>query len=95
VIIIKKIFPLKIICILTITTFLFVGCSNGNKQAKNLKEVSKATMSKNAKSITDNDLLDSQKQDSSTQLDSIDDQIYQLSTDEIDYLLNDTRDFDK
>lgn len=92
--IIKKTFSLGLICILTITTLIFSGCSTENRKADNLKEVSNTTLNKDAKTITDNDLINSDKEDSNIQLDSIDTQSQQLSTDEIDLLLNDNNDLD-
>lgn len=107
----KRKFSVGIVCIFTITTLLFAGCSNRGTRANNLKEVSSThqtsnvstkyntstmggntTINKDAKDITDSDLINSEAEDTSIQLDSLDTQAYQLSTDEIDSLLNDNSD---
>lgn len=109
--VLKRKFSVGMICILTITTLLFVGCSNGSKGANNSKGVnntqqtsttvapgsnstiadlgSNSTTNKDAKNITDIDLMNSAKEDSSVQLDSVDTEAQQLSSEEIDSLLND------
>lgn len=109
--VLKRKFSVGMICILTITTLLFAGCSNGSKGANNSKGVnntqqtsttvapssnstiadtgSNSTTNKDAKNITDVDLMNSAKEDSSVQLDSVDTESQQLSSEEIDSLLND------
>ena len=99
----KRKFAIEIIFILT--ALLFTGCSNGEGKAGKLKEgdnlqqssntsksVSNTTIKKDAKTITDSDLINSAGEDSSVQLDSLDDQLEQLSPDEIDSLLSDNSD---
>ncbi|KOA18727.1 hypothetical protein CLHOM_30110 [Clostridium homopropionicum DSM 5847] len=51
-----------------------------------------STVNKNARNITDSDLLNSDKSDSTSQLDSLYIQSEQLTQDEIDSLLNDNSD---
>ena len=90
----KNIFSLGIICTLMVTTLLFSGCSNGANKSNNPKGASDTTISNDVKSITDIDLINSDKEDPTVQLDSIDTQSQELSTEEIDLLLNDNSDFD-
>lgn len=100
VIVLKRRFSVGLICILTITTLLFAGCSNGSKRASKVKGVSNkeqtsttsttgsnSTINKDEKSITDSDLINSAKEDSSVQLDLIDSS-QMLSDEEMDLQLS-------
>jgi len=88
----KKGFVLRLLAILIISTLVFTGCSvggkNTNEKSNTLNSSNTSTM-KDGKSITDNDLMNSANEDAPTQLDSVGDQTNQLSSDEIDLLLND------
>jgi hypothetical protein len=83
--------------LLIITSLLFAGCSNGTKTSTDGKAgtnnatstTGASTISKDAKTINDSDLMNSATSDSTVQLDSVDDPTQQLSSDEIDALLND------
>lgn len=100
----KKKFILGIVSILTLFALLLTGCANRQKvssalKAENTKYQSSNTSANNtvstnkdSKSITDDDLLKSTGDDSSTQLDSVDSQSVQLSSDEINALLNENTD---
>ena len=103
--ILKKHFTLGIICLVTIVALLLTGCSNARSKAEGLKRgnITKqnsnnysagnnSTIKKDAKNITDIDLINSSVEDSSVQLDSLDDFTLQLSSDEIDSLLSDNSD---
>lgn len=88
----KRKFAVAVVCIITITTLLFTGCSNDRKTAESSKGGINSTINKDAKNITDSDLINSAEEDSSTQLESLDTQSQQLSSDEIDSLLDDNND---
>lgn len=96
----KRKFMVGIISILTVTALLFSGCANGARRIRNNKQQTTAAstagstsaVKKDAKSITDSDLINSAAEDEDVQLDSMDDQSQQLSSDEIDTLLNDNSD---
>ncbi|MDP4144912.1 MAG: hypothetical protein Q8936_10605 [Bacillota bacterium] len=102
----KKSFVLGLMIMMTISALLFSGCSMGGRLAN---RVQKRTVSeqnnnnsaqgntvvrKNLKDVTDEDLLNASSDDSSTQLDSIDNQADQLNSDDLDTLLNDSSDID-
>ena len=86
--------------IMTAAALLLTGCSNGGRRIKNNKQQAAVTSSagstsavkKDAKNITDSDLINSAAEDEDVQLDSVDDQSQQLNSDEIDTLLNDNSD---
>lgn len=96
-IILKNKFVLNATCILIITSLLFAGCSNGTKTSTDGKAgtnnttstTGDSTINKDAKNINDSDLINSATSDSTVQLDSVDNPTQQLSSDEIDALLND------
>lgn len=96
----KKTFTLGLATILTITTLLFSGCSNSVSNTKDssrsnnssLTSNNSAIIKKDVKKINDNDLMNSGNEDSSAQLDSIDDSSQQLSAEDIDSLLDDNND---
>lgn len=100
----KKKFILQLLGLLIVTTLLFTGCSNSGKSANNFNknntpqtatsvaDSGSPKAENNEKNITDSDLLKTADEDSTTQLDSIDDNSKQLSSDEIDSLLNDNSD---
>jgi purine-nucleoside phosphorylase len=101
VIVLKRRFSVGLICILTITTLLFAGCSKDSKGESKLKGVSNkeqtsttstsnsnSTTNKDEKSITDSDLINSAKEDSSVQLDSVDTESQMLSDEEMDLQLS-------
>ena len=103
--ILKRKFTLAIVSILTIAALLFTGCSNVERRADKLKRgnITKqnsntssagnnTTLKKDARNITDNDLINSAMEDSSVQLDSLDDFTGQMNSDELDLLLNDNSD---
>jgi len=101
VIILKKSIAVKIICLFTIGALLFAGCSSSGKSINNPSQdstvqatVNTSTIKSNVKDITDSDLLKSADEDSTTQLDSADDNSKELTSDEIDTLLNDNSDID-
>lgn len=88
----KKSFPLRLLGIMIISVLVFGGCSVGGKNTKQTSSTltSGSTFTaKDAKNITDNDLINSSKEDTPTQLDSAGEQTNQLSSDEIDLLLDD------
>jgi hypothetical protein len=102
VMVLKRKFSVGMICILAITTLLFVGCSNDSKGSSNLKGVSNAQktstnvapgsnsiIDKEAKNTRDRDLITSAGEDSPIQLDSLETEAQGLSSEEIDSLLND------
>lgn len=101
----KKNFSLKLTSILAIIVLLFAGCSNRTKAENNLRGVNSklqtsvisknsntSVLNKDSKNITDEDLLNSANEDSTSQLDSLDAQDQNLTTDEINILLNDNND---
>lgn len=101
----KRKFILELAGILTLTTLLFAGCSSGGNTANKLMEGDKTNQTSNAsavkstsainkdpKKITDSDLLNSDSKDSTVQLDPVDGESQQLSSDEIDTLLNENND---
>lgn len=88
----KKRFPLRLLSIMIISVLIFSGCSVGGKNTKqtsNTLTSSRTFTTKDAKNITDNDLINFSKEDTPTQLDSAGEQTNQLSSDEIDLLLDD------
>lgn len=69
----KRKIAVAVISIVTITTLLFAGCSNTAKYTRKINGGnSNIAVDKDATSITDSDLMNLDKQDTSTQLDSID-----------------------
>lgn len=101
----KRKFILGIVSALTLIALLLTGCANNQKVSSDLKAKNNiyqssnapnanttSSINKDAKSITDDDLLKSAGEDSSTQLDSVDSQSVQLSSDEINALLNENTD---
>lgn len=100
----KRKFALGIVSTLTIIALLLTGCASKQKvssalkaenttyQSSNTSANNTLTTNKDIKSITDEDLLKSAGQDSSTQLDSVDSQSEQLNSDEINALLNENTD---
>lgn len=97
----KKGLTAVLICILTISTLLFSGCAKGgskllglkvgntSRQISNTSSTNTNTVSKDVKSITDNELIKSAEEDSPVQLDSMDSQSQELTSDDIDTLLDD------
>lgn len=88
----KKSFALRLLGMLIISALIFAGCSVGGKNTKqksNTLTSGNTFTTKDAKSITDDDLINSAAEDTPTQLDSVENQTKQLSSDEIDLLLND------
>jgi purine-nucleoside phosphorylase len=98
----KKRFLLGLISIFTISTLLFAGCSNSGKDARNLNtgnntqqalntstNGNNSTIKKDSKNIADSDLINSASEDSPALLTSVDAQSENLSSDEIDSLLDD------
>lgn len=101
----KRKFILGIVSTLTLTALLFTGCANKQKVSSALKSENTtyqssntsnanttSSINKDAKSISDNDLLKSASEDSATQLDSFDSQSQELNSDEINSLLNEGND---
>ena len=96
-IILKNKSILNATCVLIITSLLIAGCSNGTKISTNgqagtnntASTTGASTINKDAKTISDSDLMNSATSDSTAVLDSVDDPGQQLSSDEIDALLND------
>lgn len=82
----RKKFILAIAVLLSVTMLLSSGCSDIVKTASTAKGGNISS------SVSDNDLINSDRQDSSPQLDSIDDQVQDLSQDELNSLLNDNSD---
>ncbi|MDP4089874.1 MAG: hypothetical protein Q8930_11465 [Bacillota bacterium] len=92
----KSKFVLVLAGIFTITALLLTGCTNGSQRVGSRGQQSSVStapgssaINKDAKNITDSDLISSAKQDEDVQLDSPEDQSQQLSSDDIDSLLND------
>lgn len=96
----KRKFMVGVISIMTAAALLLTGCANGGRRIKGNKQQAAVTSSagstsavkKDAKNITDSDLINSAAEDEDVQLDSVDDQSQQLNSDEIDTLLNDNSD---
>lgn len=90
----KKKFIFTLAAALAVTALLAAGCSNNRSIANNSKEVNTPSVtSKNTKNVNDSEIINSSGQDSSAQLDSIDDdQLQELNSDELDTLLNDNND---
>lgn len=90
--ILKKRFALKLVGVVIISALIFAGLSVSGKATEQrpstVTSVNPIT-TKDAKSITDNDLINFASEDALTQLDSVGDQTKQLSTDETNLLLND------
>ncbi|MBV7271345.1 hypothetical protein I6U48_00220 [Clostridium sp. PL3] len=88
----KKRFALKLVGVMIISVLIFAGLSVSGKITKqkfsNVTSVNTIT-TKDVKSITDNDLINSSAEDTPTQLDSVEDQTKQLTPSETNLLLND------
>ncbi len=90
--ILKKRFALKLVGVMIISVLIFAGLSVSGKITKqkfsNVTSVNTIT-TKDVKSITDNDLINSSAEDTPTRLDSVEDQTKQLTPSETNLLLND------
>ncbi len=90
--ILKKRFALKLVGAMIISVLIFAGLSVSGKsteqKSSNVTSVNTIT-TKDVKSITDDDLINSAAEDTPTQLDSVEDQTKQLSPNETNLLLND------
>lgn len=98
----KRKFVIGAISVLTIAALMFTGCGRLRNKIKEVrannttqqsskanKEDSAATAGKDAKNISDSDLMKSEAEDEGVQLDSAEDVSQQLSSEELDTLLND------
>lgn len=94
----KRKFLLGIIGTLTASALLFSGCSkvSSSLEGANIQKSSAVSDTSSSykipKNITDKELMKEADGDSSVQLDSVDNQSQQLTTDEINSLLNDNND---
>lgn len=90
--ILKKRFALKLVGAMIISVLIFAGLSvrrKSTEQKSSTVTSANTITTKDVKSITDNDLINSAEEDTPTQLDSVEDQTKQLSPSETNLLLND------
>lgn len=101
----KRKLMLRVVSTLALMAMLLTGCASKQKVSSDLKAKNNiyqssnasnantvSSINKDAKSISDNDLLKSANEDSTTQLDSVDGQSQELNSDEINSLLNENTD---